>query len=997
MDQPQSRRTAWIAGGALVLAVLALLWWRSGRERDDGSTAATSTDGTKLGGRTPIGASAEDGEPVPRRWDDRSASIAGTVRTKDGTPIAAADVCVLFGVDEPEVPSALRRAPRCATTGTDGRYAMAELPPLQLGVHASAPTFVPGQHERSPGHDGVRLQAGQHRTDIDIVLAPGGVEIRGVVEDVSGGVIEGALVHHAAWSLGPGRGMGFTKSDERGEFSLWVGPGDVSLAADAEGYAPGFAHGPAPGHTFSIPMTPESVLAGIVVHAADGTPVADARVDASQDGSATVYTDARGRFRIDRLEPGRYKPSASTEGGYGLAAQSVHLGLGQSAEEVRIELHPAVSVRGRVVLAGTGTPCTEGSVSLADNASHLHHEGSTRDDGSVQITAVQPGTYEVGVHCEGKLAAQSYPKLIVGTEPIVDLVWEVGDGLAVAGVVVGPDGAPVNDVWVSANPKTAAADGQVAYAQARTGVDGRFRLEGLVAGTYAVSAGSRGLDVIPPAQPTDVDVVAGPTPEIRIAMSAAGTVEGRVLDSGGKPVAKANIQLHADEHGWGEWGTSVDDGTFTIRGVRPQPYRVTASRGWRDTMRAPGTGDDDVQGERVTVRAGETARVELVVEDRSGRIRGRVVDESGGPVDDAFVQAHREPESAAAAASANRRRLRWGGGGDDPVLTDQDGRFELGNLAPGKHTIFATVRGGDEGMTEHVAVGSEGIVVRLTSGGSISGSVELAGGGAPKRFTLTLEAREIGFHRGETFFETEGAWTIDHLPPGEYQVSVEAPEGSDTASVTLADGESKAGIVLQLRPKVDVEGIIVDLDTGAPVSNVVVQISPRRSYYSFYLDSGGKENASDESGKFSVKAAPAGKVRIALMPRTGGDETYGFQMVGGTIPGDVRTYTLPPITLVKSRLLRDQPPGDLGFTITEPPLTVDVEDAPLTVAFIRPGGPAARTELAVGDVIVGVDGKDVRGENFFRYDTLVAVPQGTKLSLELQGGKTVEITAGKPP
>jgi len=1012
MRRPNSRRTIWIALALVLLGGLALFLWR-GREAASPAGVAQDTDAAKPGARKAIGASEDEADgPAKLRWQDRSASITGTVREKGAGPIAGADVCVFVG--DPNTPSAMQRDPVCTKTGVDGHYAIADLPPVSVSVHASAPKYIPNQYERAPDRYGFELHAGQQRTGVDIELAPGGVEIRGVVKDVAGGVIEGALVKNEAWGWGSSRsrGSGIAKSDERGEFSLWVAPGDVSISANAEGYAPGSARGPVPGYTFSILMTPESVLAGIVVRASDGAPVPGVRVESGSDwstsfgfgfgtGRGVAFTDDDGRFRIDRLAPGRYKPSAQSDEGYGRVAQSVHLGLGQSVEDLRVELHPAATIRGRIVIAGsTPRACEDGSVSLSDKPAQRSAWDQASDDGSVEMLAVLPGTYDVEVHCDGMLSAESYPPIVVGSEPVAEQVWEVREGLAITGIVVGPDGVPVPEVSVSAQPKSAAPRGQVSNAWGhRTGADGRFRLAGLVAGVYAVHANVDGADLVAPPDPTDVELTAGRTPEVRIELATAGSVEGRVVDSDGKPIARANVHLRGDEHGWGGQGTSRDDGTFTIRDVRPESYRATASRGWGESMRAPGRSDDDVQGERVVVNAGEIARVELVVEAQSGTIRGKVVDEAGGPVDDAFVHTTRESDSARKAAGSNRQRARWGGWDRDPVLTDQDGSFELVDVEQGKHTLFATRRGGGEGTVEHVEVGATGVVIRIAPGASISGTVSLAEGGVPTQFKVSARDREQGSNREEEFYQTKGQWTLDDLPPGKYEVAVEAPEGRDTETITLADAEQKTGVALQLEPKVDVEGTLVDLETGEPVANMSVSISPRQGggFMMFGGNQGAKENVSDAAGKFLVKAAPTGKVRIMMMPRTWGDDTYGWTMQGATIPGDVQRYTLPPLAVAKSRLKRGKQAGDLGFTTKETPPGADFEDTPIEVAFIRPGGPAAQSELAVGDEIVGVDGKEVTGDNAHRYRTLTRVPQGTRIALELQSGKTVEITAGKPP
>jgi hypothetical protein len=264
---------------------------------------------------------------------------------------------------------------------------------------------------------------------------------------------------------------------------------------------------------------------------------------------------------------------------------------------------------------------------------------------------------------------------------------------------------------------------------------------------------------------------------------------------------------------------------------------------------------------------------------------------------------------------------------------------------------------------------------------------------------VSADDRTLAFSRGEEFYETGGQWILDDLPPGNYEISVDATEGRDTATVKLSEAEQKTGVALVLEPKVDVEGTVVDLETGEPVANVSVTISPRlgNGYFNFGADGVDKENVSDADGKFTVRAAATGKVRVMLNPRAWGDETYGRGFVAARIPSDVLRYTLAPLAIAKSRLQRDKQAGDLGFTLKEAPPELYTEEFPLTVAVIRPGGPAASTELAIGDVVIAVDGHDVTGENQDRYRTLTRVPQGTKLTLDLASGKRIAIVAAKPP
>ena len=88
--------------------------------------------------------------------------------------------------------------------------------------------------------------------------------------------------------------------------------------------------------------------------------------------------------------------------------------------------------------------------------------------------------------------------------------------------------------------------------------------------------------------------------------------------------------------------------------------------------------------------------------------------------------------------------------------------------------------------------------------------------------------------------------------------------------------------------------------------------------------------------------------------------------------------------------------GDLGFTLKDRDPAAEPEDLEMEVAFVRPDGPAAGSGLAVGDVIETVDGHSVLGSDSLRFATLTRGPAGTKLSLGIRGGKSVELVLGPP-
>jgi C-terminal processing protease CtpA/Prc len=69
----------------------------------------------------------------------------------------------------------------------------------------------------------------------------------------------------------------------------------------------------------------------------------------------------------------------------------------------------------------------------------------------------------------------------------------------------------------------------------------------------------------------------------------------------------------------------------------------------------------------------------------------------------------------------------------------------------------------------------------------------------------------------------------------------------------------------------------------------------------------------------------------------------------------------------------------------------------IRVKKVEPDGPAAQAGLLVGDIIIVVDGHDVRGSRSYLYKPLVNVPEGRSIVLKLERGETITIEAGEAP
>jgi protocatechuate 3,4-dioxygenase beta subunit len=799
-------------------------------------------------------------------------AIRGTIRDAAQAPIAQARVC--GDASSPQLSDTAERDAICSTTDEQGRYQLGDLIAADYTVYAAARQFRPAAFHPGPSYEHLAfpLAAGEVRSDVDVVLQGGGVEVTGVVLDLTGGPVSHARVRasqdrrSAPWPS--------VEADDQGRFSLWVEPGSIWVSASADGYAPGWAAGNAPG-VFEILLTPAASLAGHVIDAATQKPIAGARVEVETPawlaaGKVTEITDADGGFRFNRLRPGRFDATATTDHGYGRTAGSVLVGLGQHVDGVVIQVFPARTIAGKIVVGATHQDCRDGSVELADSGLGPTHTTHREADGQQVVGGVRPGTYEVTVDCVGYRARDRYDAIVVGDADLTGLVWEVEPGATLRGKVVTKSGQRVAGAALEASLSRDAPGDPTDDRRASSRSDGSFDLAGLRGGTYHVTIDSA--DGSSPGDGYPVEVPAGATVDHDFVLDDGGALTGTIVDQTGAPVAGATISVDPPdpESMLGvERGASSATGGFAFAHIAPGDYQVTAWRGRGAQLRKPGTTGDARQGEPVTVRAAQATTVRLVVEVHHGTIRGTVVDAAGKPVGDAFVSWRPESDvlNATPFSMAGIRDEWW----DEakPVLTATDGRFALTELAAGSYRLRVYRKGGGEATVEHVAVGAV-VALQIKSTGSIEGTAR-EGGAPPIELSVWLRDGRTGLQRTETFYRTAGHFVIADLPAGHFDLVVAGGDGQHTIAVDLADGEAKTGVDVALEPLITLSGRLVESGSHKPVAGIFVFVDRGRGELSFATDMG-LQGLSDAGGRFSVSQAPAGTLTIHGMPRqdTGG-------------------------------------------------------------------------------------------------------------------------------
>ncbi len=325
---------------------------------------------------------------------------------------------------------------------------------------------------------------------------------------------------------------------------------------------------------------------------------------------------------------------------------------------------------------------------------------------------------------------------------------------------------------------------------------------------------------------------------------------GSVVDEGGAPIVDAEVCVAIAIIG------SEQDRRYITYLVAPQLLTVrTDSSGRFVFPNLPGAATCEIlakkpgrattctfdaasyRGEKCQLSPGqEGIKLTLTAE---ARIEGMVIEKAGGkPV--AGVQLIAQP---------TRRGLPFA---VEPVTSDQDGTFFVGNLSSDTYTLqLASQR---EGPAEWVAepakvdlkAGETARDVRLalSKGAFVEVLVKEATGGKPVD-KANVSVRDETNNRWLSGVTDEAGLARIRLPAGSYQLSGIYKEGyarsEQSEPFTIAEGETKR-FEQMLSSLPSLSGTVYD-DAGKPLEGVAVQIVPGGR---------GKNATSDAEGKFTV-------------------------------------------------------------------------------------------------------------------------------------------------
>lgn len=461
-----------------------------------------------------------------------------------------------------------------------------------------------------------------------------------------------------------------------------------------------------------------------------------------------------------------------------------------------------------------------------------------------------------------------------------------------------------------------------------------------------------------------------------LALNPSRTCRGKVVDRSGAPAPRARLRVWMPPHlaAAGPEDRDADDqGSFEYPAVHEA---VLEARHAGAVARAQ-VGFRGFADCAVTLRLGPPRHGE------TGAISGRVEGPSGQPAPGLMVETRARPDWTEEPRYAFAR-----------AVTGADGRFELGPLDDLGYDVVALHRGQAVASAERVKAGSGDVVLRELATGRVRGTVRDADGAvAVTSFSVLLMAARGGVARqpaAHTRYDARGDFDIEEIPPGKYSALVvgKGYAPSEPQPLEIRPAEIAASSFTPGRGS-RVHGQVIDRQSKQPMAGAEVSLEGRRAGAATMLPLSAA-TITDARGHFENAGAPPGRRSLlATAPRHHGRLVGGLDAADGKDVGPV---------VVELAALK---PGEVRRveTVGVGAMFAAVEDG-LVFRKVMPGTVAAEAGLSAGDVVLAIDGTNLRGLPAEDSIQRIRGPEGSVITLRVRratDGKVADVELVRRP
>lgn len=724
--------------------------------------------------------------------------------------------------------------------------------------------------------------------------------IEGTVTGPDGEPLAGVNVfaneHREPGDFGPGGFGGWAFTDETGHYrlaGLRTGSYDVNFEPPwGSGYmrqrneSVAVAEGDVT--TVHARLSDGGVLAGYVLRA-DGTGVEDAWVDAwwmpvhmgpggheefpTSGGYGNARTDANGYYAIRGLTEGTFGMYVRPPFDSSLSSASVDpmsgdvpsVSVGATTWR-NFTLSAGASIRG-CVQAPTG----DEAIPFAWVSAFSQRDGfgggePTGFDGCFNLRGVRPGTYDLDVNPPfGSAYGRTVVSGVVVTEgEDVDLgIVRLRAGVQLSGRVLDADGEGVANVFVNVfqQHEEGPSAGPGAFGFAQTDADGSFVIRGLVAGRYGMHVQPGFGSGLSSKFVQDIRIPDEGLSNYEVRLGGGGWITGTVLGPDGQPLRFAWVGAWSHDGGSGSGGITGDDGSFNLSGLTPAtdynfdvfpPYGGQELAGYHQFPLQVNESQGTLPG---------PARDGLIQLSRGGSLVGRLVDEAGAGVSNAFVNVGGESTFG------------WG-------MSDEDGNFTVRGLnAQNGDSLHVFVQPGFGSSATPLSTqitwaadADTGVMdageLVLSAGKNFSGTVTRSGTPVADVDvhvwpSLDEDGRPMGPPGGgSATTDDEGNFTVRGLPAGYYDISIQPRDGTAgrfiPRGVLIASANDTTGFALTLEAGGDLPVLVVQAGTSTGIADAQVDC--------FNPDlHAGRGNRTGGDGRTTLQGLPAGTYQCRAM------------------------------------------------------------------------------------------------------------------------------------